>query len=86
MKLDLRANERNVAVSGRVSGSSNKIPEVPNESRSSAMSDQKLNCVKIFSVRRLLETSPRINGRIYKLKGGCFNAGLGQFTSSEWNM
>ena len=73
----LRANEKNVSVSGRVSGSSNKVLEVPNESRSSALSDQKLNCVKLFSVRRLPETSPRINGRIYKHKGGCFNAGLG---------
>lgn len=77
LKLDLRANEKNVSVSGTVSGSSNEVLEVPNESRSSAPSDQKLNCVKTFSVRRLLETSPRISGRIYKHKGGCFNAGLG---------
>lgn len=86
MKLDLRANERNVSVSGRVSGSSNEALEVSNESRSSALSDRKLNCVKIFLVRRLVERSPRISGRIYKHKGECFNAGLGQFTSSEWNM
>lgn len=86
LKLDLRANERNVSVSGRVSGSSNEALEVSNESRSSALSDRKLNCVKIFLVRRLVETSPRISGRIYKHKGECFNAGLGQFTSSEWNM
>lgn len=32
------------------------------------------------------EMSPRLNGRIYKHRGGCVRVGPGQFTSSAYNM